>query len=164
MTTTMWKVLAATALIGCTHTAYADVPEAIAVHGQTRLASFHAQGAQVYECKTNASGVLAWQFREPIATLIENGQTVGRHYAGPSWELSDGSVITGKVAASSPGLTPNDIPLLKLDVTKRSGHGRIADVTTIQRVNTRGGVADGPCTAAGAFLSVPYAADYLFYR
>jgi hypothetical protein len=35
-------------------------------------------------------------------------------------------------------------------------------VTTIQRINTKGGVAEGGCKEAGAFLSVPYTADYTF--
>lgn len=41
------------------------------------------------------------------------------------------------------------------------------DVTYIQRVNTRGGVAPRtPCDAAtqGSRTTVPYAADYVFYE
>jgi hypothetical protein len=140
------------------------MPEAIAAPGQTLVATLHAEGAQVYECKANASGGLAWQFREPVATLIENGKTIGRHYAGPNWELADGSKVVGKLAGRAPGATTNDIPLLKLDVTARSGSGRLSDVATIQRINTKGGVAEGACPTAGAFHSVPYSADYAFYR
>ncbi len=142
----------------------AQVPDAIAARGETLVATIHAQGAQVYECKADASGKLAWQFREPIATLLEDGKTVGRHYAGPNWELADGSAIVAKVAGRAPGATDKDIPLLKLEVTSRRGTGRLTEIATIQRLNTKGGVADGPCPAAGAFLSVPYAADYAFYR
>jgi hypothetical protein len=142
----------------------AEVPDAIAARGETHVATVHAQGAQVYECKADAAGKLAWQFREPIAALFEDGKTVGRHYAGPNWELSDGSAIVGKVVARAPGATDKDIPLLKLEVTSRRGAGRLAGITTIQRINTVGGVADGPCPKAGTFLSVPYTADYAFYR
>ena len=110
------------------------------------------------------SGRLVWRFREPIATLLLDGKTIGRHYAGPSWELADGSAVAGKVAGRAPGATPNDIPLLKLEVTSQRGTGRLTGVSTIQRLNTRGGVADGPCAPAGAFLSVPYSADYAFHR
>src|SRR5262249_52944407 len=123
-----------------------------------------AQGAQVYECKADAAGKLAWQFREPIATLLEGGKTIGRHYAGPHWELADGSVVAAKAVGRAPGATPQDIPLLKLETTSRHGSGRLADVSTIQRLDTKGGVAEGPCPAAGAMLSVPYSADYAFYR
>src|SRR5262249_7412003 len=115
-----------------------------------------------YECKADASGKLAWVFREPIATLLADGKTVGRHYAGPVWELADGSTVTGKVAGSAPGATPKDIPLLKLEVVTRRGTGQAIKVIAIQRLNTKGGVADAVCSAAGAFLSVPYSADYTF--
>ena len=107
---------------------------------KVQVGTFHAEGAQVYECKANDAKTLVWQFREPIATLFENGKTVGRHYAGPNWELADGGTVAAKVAARKPGATANDIPILTLDVTTRSGGGRLADVTTIERVNTRGGV------------------------
>jgi hypothetical protein len=144
--------------------AHAQQPEAIMVPGETMVATIHAQGAQVYECKADASGALAWQFREPVATLLSNGKTLGRHYAGPTWELADGSAIVAKVAASAPGAGPTDIPLLKLAVVSHKGSGLLAGVDTIQRLNTKGGVAKGPCDTAGAFLSVPYSADYAFYK
>lgn len=144
--------------------ASAEVPAAIAAPGESLVAIIHAQGAQVYECKAAASGQLIWQFREPVATLLKDGKTIGRHYAGPNWELTDGSAIVGKVAGRAPAATANDIPLLKLEVTSRRGTGGLAGVTTIQRLNTTGGTAEGACGTAGAFLSVPYSADYAFYE
>jgi Protein of unknown function (DUF3455) len=56
-------------------------------------------------------------FREPVATLLLDGRTVGRHYAGPHWEMADGSIIQGKVAGRAPGVTAADIAWLKLDVS-----------------------------------------------
>jgi hypothetical protein len=143
----------------------AQTPVAIAAApGETLVVTAHAEGAQVYECKADASGKLAWQFREPIATLILDGKTVGRHYAGPNWELADGSAVVGKVAARHPGATAQDIPLLKLEVASRRGSGQLGPVTTILRLNTKGGVAEGACERAGAFLNAPYSADYAFYK
>jgi hypothetical protein len=145
--------------------ARAEVPDAIAAPGETLVALVHAQGAQVYECKAGASGQLTWQFREPVATLLdESGKTVGRHYAGPHWELADGSVVMAKAVGRAPGATPQDIPLLKLETTSRRGNGRLAEVSTIQRLDTKGGTAEGACPTAGALMSVPYSADYAFYR
>ena len=145
--------------------ATAQMPDAIAVApGEALVATIHAEGAQVYECKADASGKLAWQFREPIATLIVDGKTVGRHYAGPNWELADGSAVVGKVAGRAPGASAQDIPLLKLEVTSRRGSGQLSGITTVQRLNTKGGVAEGACDRAGAFLNVPYSADYAFHR
>ena len=128
------------------------------------MLTVHAEGAQIYECKAGADGKSAWVFREPIATLLVDGKTVGRHYAGPNWEHSDGSAVVGKLAASVPGTAPEDIPWLKLDVISRRGSGILAEVTTVQRTNTRGGKLEGPCEAAGTFRNVPYSADYVFLR
>jgi hypothetical protein len=144
--------------------AWAQVPDAIAAPGETVIATFHAEGAQIYDCKPDAGGKPTWQFREPIATLLLDGKTVGRHYAGPSWEASDGSAVTGKALANVPGTTASDIPWLKLEVTARHGTGTLAGATTVQRLNTRGGVMSGPCERIGAYFSAPYAADYVFLR
>ncbi|MET0651751.1 MAG: DUF3455 domain-containing protein [Hyphomicrobiaceae bacterium] len=144
--------------------ARAQVPEAIAAPGETLIATIHAEGAQIYECKTDAAGKLVWQFREPIATLLVDGKTVGRHYAGPNWELADGSAVVGKVSGRAPGATPKDIPLLKLEVMSHRGTGQLSGVTTIQRLNTKGGVAEGPCETAGTFLNVPYSSDYAYLK
>jgi hypothetical protein len=144
--------------------ARAQVPETIAAPGETVVATIHAEGAQVYECKGDTAGKLVWQFREPIATLLADGKTVGRHYAGPSWELADGSAVVGKVSGRAPGAMPKDIPLLKLEAVSHRGTGQLSGVTTIQRLNTKGGVSEGPCESAGAFLSVPYSADYAFLK
>jgi hypothetical protein len=144
--------------------ANAQVPAAIAAPGETVVATWHAEGAQVYECKASADGKLAWAFREPIATLLLDGKTIGRHYAGPTWEHMDGSAVVGKVAANAPGATPNDIPLLKLDVVSSRGSGVLTGVTTVQRINTVGGRHEGACEKAGAFHSAPYAADYVFLK
>lgn len=152
------------ALIVPASLASADVPEPVAVHGESWIGTIHAEGAQVYECKSHEGGPLAWQFREPIATLIVDGETVGSHTAGPTWELNDGSKIVGKVSGRAPGDTDMDIPLLRLESTPQSPRGLLAGITSIQRLNTRGGVAKGPCEKAGAMLSVPYSADYVFHR
>src|SRR5436309_11077123 len=140
------------------------LPDAIAAPGEMAVLSMHAEGAQVYECKAGADGKLAWAFREPIATLFADGKTVGRHYAGPNWEHSDGSAVVGKAVANVAGKTPSDIPWLKLEVTAHRGSGLLSGVTTVQRINTRGGVHAGACDQAGALYSAPYAADYVFLK
>lgn len=152
-------VLVATAILS-----RADMSESIATPGEVAITTVHAEGAQVYECRSIGDGILVWQFREPIATLLADGATVGRHFAGPSWELADGSAVTAKLAGRAPGATANDIPLLKLVVTSRREGGQLAAATTIQRINTRGGMLEGSCEGAGAMTSVPYQADYTFLR
>ena len=140
------------------------LPDAIAAPGETIVLSVHAEGAQVYECKAGTDGKPAWAFREPIATLIVEGKTIGRHYAGPNWEHSDGSAVVGKAIGNAPGATANDIPWLKLQVASARGSGVLTGVTTVQRINTQGGKLEGACDKAGSFKSAPYAADYVFLR
>jgi hypothetical protein len=140
------------------------LPGAIAAPGETTVLTAHAEGAQVYECKAGTDSKLGWAFREPIATLLVDGKTVGRHYAGPTWEYSDGSAVAGKVAGSAPGAAPDDIPWLKLDVISRRGSGVLTAVTTVQRINTKGGKLEGTCDKPGAFRDMPYSADYVFLR
>jgi uncharacterized protein DUF3455 len=140
------------------------LPDAIAAPGEAVVLAVHAEGAQIYECKAGADGKLAWAFREPVATLLADGKTVGRHYAGPSWEHSDGSAVTGKAAGNAPGATPNDIPWLKLGVVSSRGSGTLTGVTTVQRINTQGGKLDGACDKLGSFKSAPYSAEYVFLR
>jgi hypothetical protein len=153
-------------LSGSLASAYAEtpLPDAIASPGEATVITLHADGAQVYECKAGSDGKLSWAFREPIATLMLDGKTVGRHYAGPNWEHSDGSAVVGKAAGNAPGATPNDIPWLKLTVVSQRGSGVLAGVTTVQRTNTQGGKLDGACDKAGATRSAPYSADYVFLR
>jgi hypothetical protein len=140
----------------------ADLPAVSAAPGETPARTFHAEGAQIYQCKPDPDGKLAWQMREPIATLLLEGKTVGRHYAGPRWEHVDGSAVQAKVVAMAPGANANDIPWLELNVTLHLGDGVFSGVTSVRRINTEGGTAKGQCDTADAFLSVPYRADYVF--
>lgn len=139
-------------------------PAAFGVAGRTLVLSVHAEGAQVYECKADASGQPAWSFREPVATLINGGHTVGRHYLGPTWELGDGSLVQGRLVLSAPGAGPGDVALLKLDVVQRRAAGVLKDATTVLRLHTRGGDLKGPCPAVGDLRAQAYSADYAFLR
>ena len=144
--------------------AQTKLPDAIAAPGETVVLTVHAEGAQVYDCKAGADGKLAWAFREPIASLLVDGKTIGRHYAGPNWEHIDGSAVVGKVAGNAPGATADDIAWLKLQVVSSRGSGILTGVTTVQRINTKGGQLSGACEKAGTFKSAPYSAEYVFLK
>ena len=144
--------------------ARAQVPATIAAPDTAAVATFHAEGAQLYECKKGSDGTLAWSFREPIATLMLDGRTVGRHFAGPTWEHVDGSAVTAKAVGHAPAATANDVDWLRLDVVANRGSGVLTAVATVQRINTSGGALHGACDKAGSFRSVPYSADYVFLR
>jgi hypothetical protein len=141
-----------------------DAPAAFDVADRAAILVVHATGAQIYECKVDASGAANWVFREPIATLIRDGGTIGHHYVGPTWELADGEVVRGKQSAVAPGATPSDVALLKLDVAEYRGNGALKDARLVLRLNTRGGVLKGECQKAGQLRAEPYSADYAFLR
>jgi uncharacterized protein DUF3455 len=151
-------------MMGHAASAETAIPDALVAPGETTVLTLHAEGAQVYDCKAGADGKLAWAFREPIATLMQDGKTVGRHYAGPNWEHQDGSIATARVVGTAVGASDNDIAWLKLEVTAHKGSGVLANVTTVQRINTAGGKLEGACEAAGQHRSVAYSAEYVFLR
>ena len=157
-------VIAATSF--CTGQAFAQmsskIPAAVAAPGAKVVVTYHGVGAQIYECKAGKNGKPAWVFREPIAALIYDGKTVGRHYAGPTWENNDSSKIVGKVIGKAPGTTSSDIAWLKLRVVKHQGRGIFSKVNTVQRLDTHGGGLSGSCNKAGEFKSVAYSATYVF--
>ena len=95
----------------------------------TKIVTLYAIGAQIFECKAGNDGKLAWAGREPIAALTLDGKTVGRHYAGPSWEHTDGSIVVGKAVGNAPGKSPNDAAWLKLEVTSQHGDGILSTAT-----------------------------------
>ncbi|HKS86889.1 MAG TPA: DUF3455 domain-containing protein [Pseudolabrys sp.] len=144
--------------------AIAPLPPGIAVHGAKVVATFHAEGVQVYECKLDAGNKLVWRFREPVAALMDAGNTIGLHYAGPSWQHIDGSAIQAKMVSAVPGATFNDVPWLKLEVTEQRGAGLLSNVKMVQRIDTKGGMMQGACDAAGALRSVPFSADFVFFH
>lgn len=129
------------------------------------IAALKASGTQVYVCKRDANQKLAWVFKAPSADLYDaSGQLVVKHSAGPTWQASDGSEITGKVLQQAPNPDQTDsIPLLLLKATNAGGPGLLATVRYVQRLDTRGGLApSGPCTQEGQEGRSPYLAEYLF--
>jgi hypothetical protein len=125
-------------------------------------------GELTYECRAKANDAAAfeWVFVGPVAKLMDGGKEVGKYYAGPTWEASDGSKVTGKQVAVAPA-APGSIPLQLVKAEPAMGAGAMSGVTYIQRVNTMGGVAPAdPCSAAvaGAKRQVAYQADYLFFK
>jgi hypothetical protein len=141
-----------------------DLPPPIQAPGMTPFLTLHAEGAQIYQCKAGSDGALAWSFREPVATLLREGATVGRHFAGPSWRLDDGGQVQGKVVGKAPGASPADAAWLKLEATAHEGQGLLSEAVVIQRIHTQGGALAGACEKDGVTRSVAYAADYVFLK
>jgi uncharacterized protein DUF3455 len=146
------------------HISTPPVPTSIQVPpGNSPFMVVHAVGTQNYTCTAQGT----WGPAVPDAKLYgDNGHQVGTHYAGPTWQFLDGSTARGSRIASYID-SPGAIPWLLLQVVSTTvgpDGDRFTQTTYIQRLNTTGGVAPaGGCTF-GASASVPYTADYYFYR
>ena len=140
-----------------------EVPAAIQVPGGTNKVHFHAyaEGVQIY-----AWSGTSWVFRAPEAVLYDaDGDVVGIHYAGPTWESESGSKVVGARVASASSASANSIPQLLLKAVSVEGPGIFARTTYIQRVNTHGGLAPAASgTTIGQEVRVAYTAEYFFYR
>src|ERR1700678_3492215 len=139
-----------------------SVPESLKPPaGEHLQAHAHASGKQIYTCDGSK-----WILSGPNAKLFdEAGQQVGSHFAGPTWQWSDGSRVTGRsIASATPD--PESIPWLLLTATGHAGDGVMKNVSSIQRLRTKGGKppANG-CDAShkGVQARVSYAANYYFY-
>jgi hypothetical protein len=141
-----------------------NLPATIAVKAGIPVAQLQAAGAQIYICAKDAAGALNWTFREPVAALLEEGKTVGRHFVGPTWEFVDGSRVVGETVSAAPGATAKDIPWLKLSVKEPPQSGLVAGAISILRIDTKGGVFEGACDHEGELHSEPYAATYVFVK
>ena len=121
-----------------------------------------AKGVQIYRW----SGT-SWIFVEPSATLSADAQgksTIATHFAGPTWQSVSGGKVVGSVLKRC---TPNPsaIAWLLLAAVPDDGPGIFQRTKYIQRVNTVGGNAPSlPGTVTGDLASVPYTAEYVFYR
>jgi hypothetical protein len=149
-----------------------EVPDAIKVRpGEKVLLRARASGVQIYICGKGEDGKPEWTLKAPEAELLdEEGAVIGHHSAGPSWQHRDGSAVSGKAAARVDAPDRGSIPWLLIAATAHQGKGVLARVTSVQRINTKGGQppAASSCSASGTGRKVrearvPYRADYYFY-
>ncbi len=124
----------------------------------TLVLSAEGNGAQVYGCTDGH-----WILKGPDAQLLdEHEQVIGKHFAGPTWQLADGSEIKGKMIATQPSPDSDAVPWLLLQTVPGSGSGKFASVNYIRRSDTHGG-ASGSEACTGGEKRVPYTAKYSFY-
>jgi len=125
-----------------------------------------ADGVQIYTCQA-AGNAFQWVFKAPEATLFdESGRQIGKHFAGPSWQSSDGSLVTGEVVAKADSPTPGAIPWLLLRARTHEGDGQFARISYVQRTETIGGaMPSSGCDSAhqGVEARMRYSARYSFY-
>jgi hypothetical protein len=124
-------------------------------------------GVQIYVC-TEAQGGVKWVLKAPDAKLLDAaGKTIGSHFVGPTWKLTDGSQVQGELIASKPGTEANSVAWLLLRAKAGSATGTMANVAFIRRTETHGGVATAADCQSGSdadkTVRVPYTATYTFY-
>ena len=136
----------------------------------TLVAVLAAKGVQIYTCTAAAAGAgvaPTWTLKAPHAVLSKASDVAAIHFAGPSWQATDGSLVTGVKLASAPAPGASSVPWLLLKAATNAGAGIFGDVTFIQRLNTEDGAA--PATGCDnahldAQVLTPYRADYFFYH
>ncbi len=80
--------------------------------GATLLLRARGEGVQIYTC-TRKQDAWGWQLKAPEATLLDSaGKPIGKHTAGPRWQLDDGSAVQGTLMTTQPQKTA--IPWLLL--------------------------------------------------
>ncbi|MEH2135604.1 DUF3455 domain-containing protein [Nostoc sp.] len=149
----------------------AAIPDSIKVpNGEQLLLKASAKGSQIYICKPKSESPeqYEWTFKAPDAVLMnEQGQDLGKHYAGPTWEAKDGSKVVGKLKFKANAPQEDAIPWLLLEAQSHQGNGIFHQVNWIQRINTVGGKAPVKgCDKSSQNQEIPvnYTADYLFYN
>jgi Protein of unknown function (DUF3455) len=169
-----YLVLSAAAVLAACASAppAAPVPDNLKPGVQERAAfTRHARGVQIYRCDAAEGAAFKWTFVAPEAQLYDSAASqavVGTHGAGPFWQGTDGSRVVGKVKSRADASNAAaDIPWLLLTTSAEGPSGPMSAVKSVQRINTRGGVAPASgCTAAGDVgkqARVPYVADYVFF-
>ena len=127
----------------------------------------HANGVHVYECRPNLNGGFQWVFANPDATLTDGTSARAVQVTPNTFEGStDRSVVSGRVRAVA-GAGGDNLPWMLLSARSTADTGLFAGVTSVQRVNTTGGVAPrGGCgeSTAGSEARIDFSADYYFYK
>lgn len=126
-------------------------------------------GVQIYSCAQSAPGQFGWKLDMPEAVLLgDQGQKVGTHYRGPTWEANDGSKVVGKLDVGVDAPDPlAAIRWLRVKSVSHEGSGTYSKVSFILRVNTAAGLSPKETCdserSSGLPVKVAYKSDYYFY-
>jgi len=126
-------------------------------------------GVNIFECRPRAGvpGGYGWTFIAPDATLYDGNRSVARRTSPTLWESTGDRTSVSGFARSAQNAGGDNLPWALYRALPVGDSGLFAGVSSIQRVNTRGGVAPlTGCTeaTAGSEQRVAFTADYYFYR
>ena len=139
----------------------------------TLVVQLSAKGTQNYRCQATSASAAEWKLVAPEADLFRaaepGGDVAGKHGAGPSWTLNDGSGAKGDAPNAKKAASPEvgAVAWLLIPAQSNGQPGELQGVTLVQRIGTHGGIAPaGGCdsSSVGAETKVPYTATYVFYR
>jgi hypothetical protein len=141
---------------------------------ETVALTVFAEGTQNYACReATPGGGFAWTLTGPEAVLHAGSDAMapaaGTHYAGPTWQATDGSKFIGDASKAVKADAPDGASIPWLLVPKKSGDasGTFSRFSYVQRLNTSGGKAPASgCDAGHAdqVVKIPYSATYCFYQ
>ena len=115
-------------------------------------------GDQVYGCVNGH-----WALKAPDAKLLnQEGSVIGRHFAGPTWQLNDGSWVKERAVAKQIAPDATAVPWLLLESV--DGTGRLATVRFIQRTGTHGEIRLTVVVAKAQCAEFLTRATYSFYE
>jgi hypothetical protein len=137
------------------------------------LTRFGASGATPTDAAGNRVYIdhtqLLWDPSGSEATLVDaGGESAGTVAPGHYFLSYDGSYVKASVTAESQ-VGANALTWARYEAgyvaAPRPGNGRFSNISSIQRIDTSGGLPPQPtCELEGSRLLVPYAATYMFYR
>ena len=146
------------------------VPANLVPTGERQVERLSARGLQTYECraKPGDASSAAWVYVAAALELFDaNDKPAGRHtFSPPVWEAPDGSKFAGTQKARADAPEAGDAPWLLVSTKSTGAEGRFAKISSLQRVNTKGGVAPaGGCDmkAIGKKQQVPLRADLILF-
>lgn len=172
--------LLAAALVGLP--SFAAIPEPAGLTAQMRAGAneepafmLSGSGVHIYQCRVTANNAttnsaentFAWSFVAPDATLSDGERTTARLTSPNLIESSSDRGSVSGLVRSSQQAGNNNLPWTLMRAQPIGDAGLFTGVTSIQRVNTNGGMA--PATGCGADTvgseaRVAYSADYYFYK
>lgn len=137
------------------------------------------RGDETYRCTRSKVGApgdvqgpntqLLWTEAGSEGTLVDSDRkSIGTVTPGGYFVAYDGSyvktLLNGQSQVAANKLTWTRYKA-RYDAAPRTGEGRFANVTAVQRIDTTGGLPPSyPCDLEGSRLLVPFSATYMLYR
>jgi Protein of unknown function (DUF3455) len=146
------------------------VPANLIPAGERQVDRVASRGMQTYECRAKPGHASRpeWVYVSSETELLDGqGQSVGTHtFPPPVWDAHDGSRFSGTIKARAPAPQAGAAPWLLISARSIGGEGRFSKITSLQRVNTEGGVVPTrrcDVTTVGAKERVALISEFILF-